>query len=96
MFPSPVKEGYTIFSKTGCTYCEFVKELLEDEAVTIINCDTFLGEEKAAFLDYVDKLVGKPHKTFPMVFYEGHFLGGFTETKKFYDTKNLKKDAGTE
>ena len=96
MFPIPVTHGYTVFSKTGCTYCEFVKELLEDETVSVINCDAFLGEEKAAFLEHVHELAGKPSKTFPMVFYEARFLGGFTETKKFYDAKNLKKDAATE
>jgi len=25
------------------------------------------------------------HRTFPIVFYEGNFIGGYTETKKWFD-----------
>lgn len=86
MFPVPSTVGYTVFTNTGCTYCEFVKELLEEETFIPVNCDEFLTDQKEAFLVYIEGLVGKPHKTFPMVFYEGRFLGGFTETKKYYES----------
>ena len=88
MFPVPSTLGYTVFTKTGCTYCEFVKELLEEEKFTAVNCDEFLTDQKEAFLVHVEDLAGKPHKTFPMVFHEGRFLGGFTETKKYYEAQS--------
>lgn len=88
MFPTPSSVGYTVFTKTGCTYCEFVKELLEEEKFTSVNCDEFLREQKGAFFTHVEGLAGKAHTTFPMVFHEGRFLGGFTETKKYYEAQS--------
>ncbi len=92
-YPSPSKEGFTIFSKSGCKFCDQVKELLteENKSFTVYNCDVYLDENKPAFLDHIKTLVGKEYKTFPMVFLHGVFLGGFMETYKL-----LLKDEDSE
>lgn len=83
-YPNPVQEGFTIFSKSGCKFCDQVKELLleENKPFTVYNCDVFLEQNKPAFLDHIKKIAGKECKTFPMVFLHGVFLGGFMETYK--------------
>lgn len=89
-YPEPSKTGYTIFSKSGCTYCDQVKELLKEENKEFImyNCDVFLEKDKPAFLDYIKQKAGKEYKTFPMVFLDGAFIGGFMDTYKIL----LKED----
>ena len=57
-----------------------VKELIPD--ANYINTEPFLEEKKEEFLTFIQGLVGKPHRTFPMVFYNGKFVGGFIETHR--------------
>lgn len=90
-FISPVKKGYTIYTKEKCIYCEKVKELLEKEEMKIIPCDNYLLENKEKFLDFIEKKAGISYKTFPMVFLDEIFIGGFTETKKMFDNNNIFK-----
>ena len=76
----PTSEGFTVYTKTGCKYCSMVKELLQEEAVTYILCDEYLAVDREVFLAFIESKGGKDHKTFPMVFFDGKFVGGFTET----------------
>jgi len=88
-FPLPEKNGYTIYSKSGCPYCVKVKKLLEKEtpAPIVIDCDEYLLENRDGFLKFIEEIAKKEWKTFPMVFYEGTFIGGFQETSKDYECK---------
>lgn len=86
IFESPSKEGYTIYSKSGCPNCTKVKKLLETNHITatqIIDCDDYLIESKEEFLQFIYDIIGKEYRTFPMVFYNGTFIGGYTETNVF-------------
>ena len=89
-FPSPCASKFTIYTKTGCKYCDLVKDLLINEDVNIINCDTYLSpkELKELFLKYIYSITNIEYRTFPMVFYDGKFIGGFTETKEWINKKN--------
>ena len=81
----PSKENYTIYSKSGCTYCVKAKQLLVNEAHEIIDCDDYLVDDKEGFLAFMQTLIGKEYRTFPMIFDKGgQFLGGFTELKAVY------------
>jgi glutaredoxin len=82
--PQPLTSGFTVYSKTDCSYCDKVKKLLEEVSanVKLVNCDEFLEADKPAFLKAIEVLAKKEHKTFPMVFMNSQFLGGFTETLK--------------
>lgn len=79
-----LKPGYTILTKGGCKWCTKVKELLP-QAHTIA-CDELLLDRDAFFND-VDALTGKEYRTFPMVFFNGQFVGGYNETKYKVDTE---------
>lgn len=64
-----------------------VKEILEPfPNVVIVNCEPYLVSQKEEFLQFIEDLAGKPHRTFPIVFYNGTFVGGFLETFKLCDT----------
>lgn len=90
-FISPEKKGYTIYTKKNCVFCEKVKILLEKEGYRTIPCDDYLVENREAFLTFIENQAGRPYKTFPMVFLDGNFIGGFTETKKQYEAFPLFK-----
>ena len=78
MLPTP--SGYTIFSKSDCVFCTKAKALLPDALV--IDCDDAL-RDRDAFLEHMRVLIGRPYRMFPMVFLDGHFLGGYEETKAY-------------
>jgi glutaredoxin len=93
-FEKPTLIGYTIYTKTNCPYCIKVKDLLKNEKVEnkIVNCDKYLEDPsiKEFFLEFIRTINGEiPHRTFPIVFYKGNFIGGFTDTEKFYLKENL-------
>ena len=88
-FEIPLTDGFTVYSKSGCHNCVSVKKLLKDKNFLFkeIQCDEYLIEEKENFLLFIEKKIGKSYKTFPMVFYNGNFIGGFNDTTIFI--KNL-------
>ena len=83
-FTAPALSGFTVYGKTGCSYCEKVKDLLADykESFIYVNCDEYLEADRGAFLEFIKTLAGKEYKTFPMVFSSQQFVGGYTDTIK--------------
>lgn len=88
----PSVSGYTVYTKENCKYCTHVKALLEPFHPVWVPCDRFLLEDKAAFLERVKEWTKQEWKTFPMVFHNGTFLGGFTETQKHLEKETLVFD----
>jgi len=80
----PVNEGYTIYSKSGCVNCTKVKKLLKEKKICFVEvqCDEYLIENKEHFLLFIKEQALKECTTFPMIFYNGNFIGGYTETKE--------------
>jgi glutaredoxin-related protein len=85
----PNKTNFTIYTKSNCIYCDKVKLLFDskNKNYEIINCDKFLENEinKQEFLEFIKNLTNKEWKTFPIVFHEGEFVGGFNETNIFLE-----------
>lgn len=83
----PLDTGFTIYSKSGCPNCTKVKKLLRDKNIFFLDveCDEFLLEDKEGFLLFIKERANKELRTFPMVFYDGNFLGGFAETQLHFD-----------
>ena len=83
----PNKDGFTIYSKSGCINCTKIKKLLKEENIFFleISCDEFLIENKESFLLFISEKAKKEYKTFPMIFFNGDFIGGYNEAKEFYE-----------
>ena len=82
--------NYTIYTKPKCSFCDKVKEVLKDVKDPIwIDCSSYLTSEssKQLFLQFIKDTAKIPetYKTFPMVFCNGRFVGGYTETKLFHE-----------
>jgi hypothetical protein len=47
--------------------------------------EPFLVSQKEEFLAFIAAKAGTSYKTFPMVFHNGKFVGGFTETRRLLE-----------
>ena len=86
-FEKPSKTQFTIYSKSGCPNCLKMKCLLREKQLefNIINCDEYIIEDKDAFLFFISEVAKHPCKYFPMIFYQGDFIGGYKEGQDFVD-----------
>jgi glutaredoxin len=93
-FEEPLENKFTIYSKSGCINCRKVKDLLKSWGFDyeIIDCDDYLLEDKVNFLSFIKSYSIVDWKSFPMVFYNGKFIGGLNETQSYLETlKTLEK-----
>lgn len=86
IFPSP--SHFTIYTKSGCKYCSLVKDLLNQfvehpDRIDVVDCDSYLEKNKEEFLEFIFQLTQIRYRMFPMVFYQGTFIGGYNETFKW-------------
>ena len=79
-FILPSLNTFTIYTKSDCSYCTKVKELLKDESVVVVNCDEYLESNRDMFLQTMDSITGHIHRTFPFVFHHTKFIGGYDDT----------------
>ena len=80
--PMPIKNQFTIYSKSGCSYCIKVKELLINLQLvhTIIDCDAYIKNEndRTLFLQFIHNVSSVNYTTFPMIFDGKTFVGGYS------------------
>ena len=93
-FEEPTKSGFTIYSKSGCINCTKVKSLLKEKNLffSVIDCDEYIIENKEDFLLFIKEKANKEYKMFPMVFYEGSFIGGYSDTQDYINKLLLSFD----
>jgi glutaredoxin len=87
-FLVPYSHTYTIYTKSACYYCEKLKNLLEDNNITyiVINCDNYLQNNRDNFIEFIKKITKTNWKTFPIVFHNENFIGGFNDTQNYINT----------
>ena len=98
-FLLPATGKTTIYTKSGCVFCERAKALLTEKGLEYeqINCDEYLLKNRDAFLAFIKAISARDHRTFPMVFDgSGGFVGGFTELKVILDEKKTQLEFGAE
>jgi glutaredoxin len=93
-FEEPKNIGFTIYSKSGCGNCNLVKNLLKENNFLfyIIDCDEYILENKSNFLLFIKEKIKKDYKMFPIVFFDGNFIGGYKETQIFIEKLLLTFD----
>jgi glutaredoxin len=74
----PSENGYFLYTKSNCKWCKKAKETLPD--CVVVNVDKHIEDNKNDFLAFVDEISYATPRTFPIVFYNGIFVGGFTES----------------
>ena len=83
----PELDGFTIYSKMDCEYCIKAEELIISmkEDVNIIECDDVLSNSyvRTQFIEHMKKLIGFEYRTFPMIFKDRKFIGGYSELQNF-------------
>ena len=81
-FTAPNSSGYTVYGKTGCSYCEKAKALLTEyeQEFIYVNCDEYLLTDRDAFLEFIQGLAKQEYRTFPMIFSDATFIRGYTDT----------------
>lgn len=81
---APSKEGFTVYSITGCKYCNETKKILKTQNLKIINCDKYMGKlrERDEFYSHILKYTKYKYLYFPMIFCNGIFVGGYKELLK--------------
>ena len=79
----PTESGYFMYTKSHCKWCQKAKETLPN--VVVVNVDHLLPDNKPQFLAFVDSFSGTQPRTFPMVYYNGIYLGGYTESAEHFD-----------
>ena len=86
-FTEPLHKGFTVYTKSGCSNCMRVKKIFQEKKIqfTTIDCDNYLIEEKDNFLSFIKLKSISDHKTFPFIFYDNVFIGGYQETVQFVD-----------
>ena len=86
-FIEPKLNEFTIYSKSGCPNCIKVKNHLANLQLnfTVVSCDDYILDDKAAFLYFIKELSGVECKVFPMVFAGSKFIGGYKETFDYLD-----------
>ena len=86
-FIMPLKHQFTVYSKSDCPYCADIKSLLKDKNIvfTIIDCDDYLKNFRMEFLQFIRELTNKDWRTFPMIFDNQYFIGGFNDTKEYLE-----------
>ena len=52
---------------------------------TFVSCDVYLDECREDFLKAMDICSGTSHRTFPMIFHDGKFIGGYAELVDYKD-----------
>lgn len=80
MIPLPSKTGYTVYTKTNCSTCETLRNVLPK--ATWVNCDEWL-DDVDAFLEFIDSISDSQATKFPMVFLNGEFVVAKTKQNDF-------------
>ena len=77
-------KGLVIVSKDGCKYCDLARVFLSQKKVSY----TVL-EQSDVDIDDVKKWT--QHKTFPFIFWNREFIGGYDELRLRFSTGELPK-----
>ena len=77
---------YTIYTKKDCVYCDRAKELIKD--ALIVSVETM---EAGKYQEFLDMMRSYDHHTFPMIFFNETFIGGFEQARDHKQNENTEK-----
>lgn len=71
--------GYTIYSKPDCVYCDKAKQLIKGVEISI-------EKDYPSFLEFILPYTKRDYRLFPMIFFDGEFIGGFEEARTHHES----------
>jgi len=79
------KNRFTVIAKHGCPLCRMAKSLLDDKKLpySFVQFEDLKEDDKSEILIYAMKNYN--HRSFPIVFSKGKFVGGYEELKSKLD-----------
>ena len=80
-------KGLVIIAKDGCKYCDLARVFLSKKKI-----DYTVLENTEVDIDDVKKWTN--HKTFPFIFWNHEFIGGYDELRMRFSTGELPKKLG--
>lgn len=77
------KKEFQIITLKGCPSCDAAKEILKNKGYKTILLELEFNdlEEKQFWNNFVKTKFKKVHETFPKIFSEGKFIGGYDKLK---------------
>ena len=88
-YEKPLNNIYTIYTKSNCKYCILAKELLNNENFTVIDCDKYIDIDKDNFLNFIKSLTNIDYKTFPIIFFDKKFIGGYSNLTIYFEKNKI-------
>lgn len=77
-----------ILTRKDCKYCEKAKKLLKSSGYVYTEQE-IVDENKNSIYQIIDKYTNS-YRYFPVIFYNGTFIGGYSELEKFLPNIKLK------
>ena len=86
-FLEPSKTGFTVYTKSGCPNCSKVKLFFREKQIDffVVDCDDYLIENKPNFLLFIKSKSNTETVSFPIIFNDGFFVGGYNETREYVE-----------
>lgn len=82
------QKGMTVLTKSNCINCEKLKGYLFNKNIEFnpIYCDEYYKNEELTkqLRDYFKILTGKSNNSYPMVFLNGVYLGGYYNVLDYF------------
>lgn len=75
----PLEIGYTIYSKPDCVFCDKAKQLIKGKEISI-------EKDYPTFLEFIRPYTKRDYRLFPMIFFNGEFIGGFEEARTHHES----------
>ncbi len=86
MYTKPANTGYTIYTISECNFCKMAKEYIAKtkKNTKIVKCDAYIetSRKRDEFYAFIRQYTSIPYVYFPMIFYNGKFVGGYKELTK--------------
>ncbi|KCV72007.1 hypothetical protein H696_01414 [Fonticula alba] len=86
----PAAGGVVAVTKSFCPYSLNAKELLRDSGARPVIYEIDFEEEEAGLQDALAASVTNGHRTVPMIFIGGKFIGGYSDLSKLNESGELR------
>ena len=80
--PIPLARGITVYGRAGCGYSSMAQQLISGRSQTrYYNLNQYLNDPRE-FFNLAQRRI-RSHRTFPIVFVDQQFIGGFSELQSY-------------